>query len=108
MYKITLIGNLTKDPEVRTTTNGTTLAEIRIACTVGKEKTLYETVTLWEKDAELAAKWLTKGKQVYVEAEGFDDSWVDKEGNKKEKKGFNCRLIKFLGKVEKDEKENNE
>jgi single-strand DNA-binding protein len=102
MYKVCLIGNLTKDPEFRTVGQAnTSVADVTICCNTGKEgNKLFEKITFWGKDAELAAKYLAKGREIYIEAEAYDDSWTDQSGVKKERRSFRCRTFKFLGKGE--------
>ncbi|MEQ2527589.1 single-stranded DNA-binding protein [Bacillaceae bacterium CLA-AA-H227] len=65
------IGNLTKDVELRHTTEGTPVANLDLALNYfagNEKKTEYIQITVWKKRAEDCAKFLTKGRQVYVEA----------------------------------------
>jgi single-strand DNA-binding protein len=73
--KVILLGNLTRDPIVRTTSNGTPVCDFGLATnrtyTTGKgektEQTEFHNIVAWGKLAEIAGKYLTKGRKVYVE-----------------------------------------
>ncbi len=87
--KVTLIGNLGKDPEVRRLENGAAVARITLATNesykdkAGEWQTLTEwhTVILWRHLAERAENQLKKGMLVYVEGKITTRKWQDKEGN---------------------------
>ncbi|MBL4655231.1 MAG: single-stranded DNA-binding protein [Bacteroidia bacterium] len=89
--KVTLIGNLGKDPEVRYLEDGTAIAKFSLATTesyknkAGEkvESTEWHNIVLWRGLAEIAEKYLTKGKAIYLEGKIKSRSWEDKEGNKK-------------------------
>ena len=87
--KVILIGNLGQDPETRTTPGGTTVTNIRIATTESwtdkqsgekKEQTEWHGIVLWNKLGEIAAEYLRKGSQVYIEGKLQTRKWQDKEG----------------------------
>lgn len=88
--KVILIGNLGQDPETRTTPGGTTVTNIRIATSESwrdkqtgemKEQTEWHTVVLWTRLGEIAAEYLRKGSQVYIEGRLRTRKWQDKSGN---------------------------
>jgi single-strand DNA-binding protein len=88
--KVILIGNLGQDPESRTTPGGTTVTNIRIATTESwtdkasgekKEQTEWHTVVMWSRLGEIAAEYLRKGSQVYIEGRLQTRKWQDKQGN---------------------------
>lgn len=88
--KVILIGNLGQDPETRTTPGGTTVTNIRIATTESwtdrasgekKEQTEWHTVVMWNRLGEIAAEYLRKGSQVYIEGRLQTRKWQDKQGN---------------------------
>lgn len=89
--KVILVGNLGADPEIRYTTGGTAVANLRVATTESwtdksgerTEKTEWHKVVLWGKQAETASQYLTKGKQVYLEGRLQTREWTDKDGNKR-------------------------
>lgn len=102
-----MIGNLVADPEIRFTTKGSTVAEIRLACETSKTATSFVDVLMWDKDAELAAQYLKKGRKIYVDCRVHTDEWTDKETGKKRSKFIHtCEYFKFLGENKKDESEN--
>src|SRR5512137_3096791 len=90
--KVILIGNLGADPEVKYLSNGTTVANFRIATSENRvnrasgEKT---TMTEWHRIvafgrlAEICGEYLNKGKQVYIEGRLRTRAWEDKDGNKR-------------------------
>jgi len=74
LNKVTLIGNLGRDPELRYTSNQTPFAKFSIATTEKftsngeqKEKTEWHNIVVWGKQAEIAQRYLKKGRQVYIE-----------------------------------------
>jgi single-strand DNA-binding protein len=88
--KVILVGNLGQDPESRTTPGGTTVTNIRIATTESwtdkgsgekKEQTEWHTVVMWNRLGEIAAEYLKKGSQVYIEGRLQTRKWQDKQGN---------------------------
>jgi single-strand DNA-binding protein len=94
LNKVMLIGNLTRDPELRHTPKGTAVSEISLAINrvwkddngQKQEDTTFVEVTLWGRQAELAQQYLTKGRPVYIEGRLQLDSWDDKETGKKRSK----------------------
>jgi len=106
LNKVMLIGNLTRDPEIRYTPKGTALAEVGIAVNrrytaengEKREETTFVEVTMWGKTAELAEQYLKKGRQVYIEGRLRLDTWDDKTtGQKRSKLGVICEEMQFLG-----------
>lgn len=89
--KVILVGNLGKDPEVRTIESGKKVANFSLATSETykdrdgnkKEKTEWHSVVLWDKLAEIAEKYLSKGSTVYIEGKLQTRSWDDKDGNKR-------------------------
>ena len=94
LNKVMLIGNLTRDPELRYTPKGTAVADIGMAINrvwnnesgQKQEETTFVDVTLWGRQAELAEKYLGKGRGVYSEGRLQLDTWDDKETGKKRSK----------------------
>lgn len=105
LNKVMLIGNLTRDPEVRYTPKGTAVADIGLAINryfqndngERQEETTFVDVTLWGKQAELAQQYLGKGRPVYIEGRLQLDSWQDKDGQKRNKLKIVCENMQFLG-----------
>ncbi len=89
--KVILLGNLGRDPEIRTLESGVKLARIAVATNEyfkGKdgetiEKTEWHNVVLWRWRADIAEKFLQKGSQVYIEGRLQTRQWDDKDGNKR-------------------------
>ncbi len=88
--KVILIGNLGQDPETRYTSNGNTVTNLNLATSEiwkdkntgkNKEKTEWHKVVLFGKLAEIAAEYLYKGSQVYIEGSLKTRKWQDKNGN---------------------------
>jgi single-strand DNA-binding protein len=91
LNKVILIGNLGADPEVKYLSNGTTVANFRMATTENRlnrsgEKTTFtewHRIVAFGKLAERCGEYLTKGKQVYIEGRLRTRSWEDRDGNRK-------------------------
>jgi len=104
--KVILVGNLGADPEIRYTSGGTAVANLRLATTetwtdkTGErtERTEWHRVILWGKTAETASQYLTKGKQVYIEGRLQTREWQDKDGNKKFTTEISANTMLMLGK----------
>jgi single-strand DNA-binding protein len=102
---VLLIGNLTRDPEVRFTPKGTAVAEIGLAVNrvysgedgERKEETTFVDVTLWARQAEVAGQYLKKGRPVFIEGRLQLDSWEDKQTGQKRSRlrvvGENLQLL---------------
>lgn len=93
--KVILVGNLTRDPQVRYTSGGTAVAEIGLAVSrqwfdkqtnSRKEETTFVDVTLWGRQAEVAGEYLAKGRPVLIEGRLQLDTWDDKESGQKRSK----------------------
>ena len=89
--KVILIGNLGRDPEIRTTPQGTSLARFSVATSTTwkdasgakQERTEWHDVVAWEKLAQICGEYLHKGKMVYVEGSLQTRSWDDQNGQKR-------------------------
>ena len=89
--KVILIGNLGKDPEVRTLESGVKVANFSLATTESYknkngervDNTEWHNIVLWRGLAEVADTYLKKGNQVYIEGKIRTRSWDDKDGNKR-------------------------
>jgi single-strand DNA-binding protein len=107
LNKVMLIGNLTRDPELRHTPKGTAVAELGLAINrvwrdeqnQKQEETTFVDVTLWGRQAELAQQYLTKGNPVYIEGRLNLDTWDDKAtGQKRSKLKVIGENLQFLPK----------
>src|SRR5271169_4291454 len=90
--KVILIGNLGADPETRAIPSGTTVANLRIATSESwrdkqsgeqQERTEWHRVAMFGRLAEIAAEYLKKGSQVYIEGSLRTRKWTDKQGNER-------------------------
>ncbi len=105
--KVILVGNLGKDPEVRSTSGGQAVASLRIATSRSwtdkqssqrKEETEWHDVEVWGKQAEQCGEYLAKGRQVYVEGRLKTDKWQDKQsGQDRYKVKVVAETVRFLG-----------
>lgn len=104
--KAILIGNLGADPELKYTASGTPMCTFRIATSESfkdregnqQERTEWHRVVAWGKLGEIAAQYLAKGRQVYIEGRISTRSWEDKNsGEKRYMTEIVARDIQFLG-----------
>jgi single-strand DNA-binding protein len=105
--RVILVGNLTRDPQVKYTPGGTAVAEIGLAVNrqwfdkqtnQKKEEVTFVDVTLWGRTAEVANEYCTKGGQVLIEGRLQTDSWEDREsGQKRTKLKVVCENLTMLG-----------
>lgn len=106
LNKVMLIGNLTRDPEMKYLPKGTAVAEFGLA--VGrkyktesgdlKEETMFVDISVFGRSAEIAKEYLTKGKNVYIEGRLQLDTWDDKQtGAKRSKHRIFCENFQMLG-----------
>jgi single-strand DNA-binding protein len=106
LNKVMLIGNLGRDPEVRSIPSGQQVATFTLATNrrwtdkagQRQEQTEWHQVVCWGKLAEIAAQYLTKGKQIFVEGRIQTRSWDDKQtGEKKYRTEVICENFQMLG-----------
>jgi single-strand DNA-binding protein len=103
LNKVFLIGNLTQDPEVRSLSSGTPVAEIRIAVNrrykdrdgQPQEDTLFIQVESWNRLADFCKDWLKKGQRVFVEGRLKMDAWEGKDGVKRSRIKVQADRIQF-------------
>lgn len=97
LNKVMLIGNLTRDPELRYTPQGVPVCDLGIATNRSwknqetnewQEETEFHNVSVWRNQAERVAEQLSKGKKVYVEGRLQTRSWETPEGEKRYKTGI--------------------
>ena len=92
--KVILLGNLTRDPEVRYTPKGTAVTDLGLAVNrtytadngEKREEVTFVDVTFWGRTAEVAGEYLKKGRPVFVEGRLQLDSWDDKQSGQKRSK----------------------
>lgn len=92
LNRATILGRLTRDPEVRTTPNGRSVASLSLATNrvwmnqntgTKEEKVEYHNCVLWGKLAEIAGQYLSKGRRVYVEGRLETRDWTGQDGVKR-------------------------
>ncbi len=105
LNKVFLIGNLTRDPELRYTPGGTGVANLGLAVNRRfkdssgelKEEVCFLTVTVWDKQAEACCQYLKKGKPVFVEGVLQSRFWETSEGQKRSAIDVRAERVQFLG-----------
>ncbi len=106
LNKVLLMGNLTRDPEVRYTPKGTAVTELGIAVNriytgengEKREEVTFVDVTVWGRTAENVGEYLKKGRPVFIEGRLQLDSWEDKQsGQKRNKLKVVADNVQFLG-----------
>jgi single-strand DNA-binding protein len=105
LNRVILLGNLGKDPEVRYTQGGTTVANLRIATNERrpdgsggwKDETEWHSVVLFGKQADLAKQYLVKGRTVLIEGSLRTRQWQDKEGQKRWSTEIVAQNMRFVG-----------
>lgn len=104
LNRVLLIGNLTRDPELRYTPSGTPVANLRLAVNSTfkdqagqrKEETCYVTIVVWSRQAELCQQYLKKGRAVFVEGRLIYRSW-EAEGKTRSTMEVRADRVQFLG-----------
>ncbi|MBO4649134.1 MAG: single-stranded DNA-binding protein [Lentisphaeria bacterium] len=105
LNKVLLIGNLTRNPEIRYTPGGSAVCEFGIAINrrfmqangQEKEETCFVDITVWGKQAESSSRFLQKGSSVLVEGRLVYDQWTEKEtGNKRSRLRVYAERVQFL------------
>jgi len=105
LNKVFLIGNLTRDPELRYTPQGSAICDLGIAINrqyttndgVKKEEVCFVDITAWGRQAETCNRFVKKGSQIFVEGRLKLDSWQDKEtGKNRSKLNVVAERIQFL------------
>ena len=103
--KVFLIGNLTRDPELRYTPGGTAVANLGLAVNRKfkdssgelKEEVCFLTVTVWDKQAEACCQYLQKGRPVFVVGVLQSRFWETPEGQKRSAIDVRAERVQFLG-----------
>ena len=103
--RVVLTGNLTRDPELRTTPSGTSVCGLRIACNTRRkdssgqwvDKPNYFDVTVWGAQGENCANYLSKGRPVAVQGRLDWREWESQEGQKRQAVEIIAESVQFLG-----------
>lgn len=103
--KVIIVGRLGKDPEVRQVGQGQSVCRMALATSenwmdkngVKQEKTEWHNVVVWGKLADICGKYLSKGRQVYIEGRLQSRTWEDPQGQKKYATDIVANTVEFLG-----------
>ena len=104
--KVFLMGNLTRDPELRYTASGSPVASLGLAVNrkyrhgeEWKEETCFVDITVWGKLGETCSEYLSKGRPVFVEGRLNFRSWQTEDGQKRSKLEVVASNVQFLGRA---------
>jgi single-strand DNA-binding protein len=106
IHKVTLIGNVGADPDIRTLETGAKVARVRLATSEriynrqtqeARDHTEWHTVVLWRQLADVVDKYVRKGSQIYVEGPLRANEWTDKQGAKHHGVEIVANELKMLG-----------
>jgi single-strand DNA-binding protein len=103
--KIILVGNLGRDPELRYTPQGTPVCSFTMATNERRkdrngemqDQTTWFKVTLWNRQAETASQYLSKGRPVYIEGRLRVEEWSDREGKQRYTLEVQATDMQFIG-----------
>jgi single-strand DNA-binding protein len=104
--RVVLVGNLTKDPELRTTPSGTSVCKLRLAVNTRQkdnatgqwgDKPNYFDVTVWGNQAESCSQYLSKGRPVGVDGRLDWREWEAQDGSKRQAVEIIAESVQFLG-----------
>ncbi len=104
LNKVFLIGNLTRDPEVRYLPSGAAVGDLRLASSrkyktqqgEDKEETCFVSVSVWGRQAETCSQYLSKGSPVMVEGRLRYEEW-EKDGQKNNRLSVTAERVQFMG-----------
>jgi single-strand DNA-binding protein len=106
LNKVLIIGNLTRDPEMRYTPQGTAVATLRVAVNrrfrdkntgENKEEVCFINAIVWDKQAETCNQYLSKGRPVFIEGRLQSRNWEDAQGQKRSVIEIRAERVQFLG-----------
>ncbi|MEI6219238.1 MAG: single-stranded DNA-binding protein [bacterium] len=111
LNKVILMGNLTKDPELKELPSGTSVADMRVALNEnytdrnGKkvEKVCFIDVVVWERQAQTCAQYLKKGSPILLEGRLEMDEWKTKEGETRSRLRVRADRVQFISSGRRDE-----
>ncbi|MBN8537027.1 MAG: single-stranded DNA-binding protein [Deltaproteobacteria bacterium] len=102
--KVIIVGRLGNNPELKTLSPGNMVTTFSVATSESwvkdgqkQERTEWHRVVVWGKQAENCAKYLSKGRQVYVEGKLQTRQWEDQQGQKKYSTEVVAQNVQFLG-----------
>jgi single-strand DNA-binding protein len=104
--RVVLTGNLTRDPELRSTNTGTAVCSLRVACNTRRrnaatgdweDKPNFFDVTVWGAQGENCSRFLSKGRPVAIDGRLEWREWEDQNGNKRQNVEIIAESVQFLG-----------
>jgi single-strand DNA-binding protein len=104
--RVVMTGNLTQDPDLRSTNNGTSLCKLRLACNTRRknpgsgdweDKPNYFNVTVWGNQGENCARYLSKGRPVAIDGRLEWREWQTDQGEKRQAIDIIAESVQFLG-----------
>jgi single-strand DNA-binding protein len=104
--RVIITGNLTRDPELRSTSSGMSVCSLRVACNTRRkdqstgdwvDKPNFFDVTVWGAQGENCARFLSKGRPVAIDGRLEWREWQDKEGNTRQSIDIIADAVQFLG-----------
>ncbi len=103
--RVILLGNLTRDPELRYIPSGMAVTDVGLAVNDKRknangewiEEVTFVDVTVWGRTAEVMSEYLSKGSPVFIEGRLKLDSWEDKDGQKRSKLKVICERMQMVG-----------
>lgn len=109
--RVILVGNLTRDPDLKQTPSGTSVAKLRIAVNTRQkgpdgewhDKPNYFDVTVWGNQGESAAQYLAKGRPVAIDGRLDWREWEAQDGSKRQAVEIIADNVQFLGSAQKDD-----
>ena len=104
LNKVLLIGRLTKDPELKYTSSGTAVTELRLASNhtykvnnEKREEVCFVDVTLWGRSAETVKEYMSKGREILIEGRLQFEQWESQDGQKRSKHRIVADRFQFIG-----------
>lgn len=106
LNKVFLIGNLTRDPELRYTAGGTAVGDLNMAINQQfvnrnnnekRDEVVFVNVTVWGKQAEACGEYLSKGSSLFIEGRLQLDTWEGKDGQKRNRLRVIAQRVQFIG-----------
>ncbi|MEK6714879.1 MAG: single-stranded DNA-binding protein [Candidatus Omnitrophota bacterium] len=115
LNKVFIIGNLTKDPELRYTPSGMAVVNLRVATNrrfrdkngEQKDEACFITVVVWDKQAEACNQYLRKGSPVFIEGRLQSRSWEAQDGSKRNVIEIRAERVQFLSNLRQQDKTEN-
>ena len=103
LNKVMLMGNLTRNPEIRYTPSGQAVCDLGLAMNrrysvngQDREDVCFVDIVVWAKQAESCSKYLHKGSLVFVDGRLHNDNWEDKDGKKRSRLRITAERVQFL------------